>query len=81
MERVLPAFLFTDIEGSTAKWQKHPRAMKAALLTHDSLIRDCASSHDGEVVKHTGDGFLLVFRNGWAIRCALEIQRKLDEQD
>src|SRR5215472_15887251 len=30
-------FLFTDIEGSTALWERWPDAMKAALARHDAL--------------------------------------------
>jgi hypothetical protein len=31
-------FLFTDIEGSTQRWDEHPDAMRAALERHDALI-------------------------------------------
>ncbi len=30
-------FLFTNIEGSTARWDHHPDAMRAALERHDAL--------------------------------------------
>ncbi len=32
-------FLFTDIEGSTRRWDDHPDAMRVALARHD----ECAS--------------------------------------
>ena len=32
-------FLFTDIEGSTTRWEHHPEAMRAALARHDALLR------------------------------------------
>ncbi len=32
-------FLFTDIEGSTAHWERQPQAMRAAVARHDALIR------------------------------------------
>ncbi len=32
-------FLFTDIEGSTQLWERHPEAMKAALARHESIMR------------------------------------------
>lgn len=39
-----------------------------------SLIEPCVASHDGEIFKHTGDGFLALFESaGEALRCALEI--------
>ena len=31
-------FLFTDIEGSTERWEHHREAMKAALNRHDDLL-------------------------------------------
>src|ERR671913_133220 len=49
-------FLFTDIEGSTARWEHHPEAMRAALAQHDALVRAAVAEHQGHVVKTTGDG-------------------------
>jgi len=33
-------FLFTDIEGSTQRWEKHHAAMALALARHDALLRE-----------------------------------------
>ena len=33
-------FLFTDIEGSTARWETQREAMAAALVRHDTLLRE-----------------------------------------
>ena len=33
-------FLFTDIEGSTARWDTQREAMAAALVRHDALLRE-----------------------------------------
>ena len=54
-------FLFTDIEGSTTLWEKHPDAMKAALARHDSLLRHAIESSDGHIVKSTGEGIYADF--------------------
>src|SRR6185436_14448741 len=54
-------FLFTDLEGSTRLWQEHPEAMKPALARHDEILREAIESHDGHVVKTTGDGFHAAF--------------------
>ena len=54
-------FLFTDLESSTRLWQDHPEAMKPALARHDEILRDAIESHDGFVVKTTGDGFHAAF--------------------
>jgi class 3 adenylate cyclase len=32
-------FLFTDVEGSTRRWEADAAAMRAALLTHDEVLR------------------------------------------
>ena len=56
-------FLFTDIEGSTTLWEQHATAMQAALAHHDSLLRHAIGSHNGSIVKSTGDGVLAVFAN------------------
>jgi predicted ATPase/class 3 adenylate cyclase len=54
-------FLFTDLEGSTRLWQESPEAMRQASARHDELMRDVIESHDGYVVKTTGDGFHAAF--------------------
>ena len=42
-------FLFTDIEGSTRRWESDADAMRAALLTHDEVLRTAIQAHDGFV--------------------------------
>jgi predicted ATPase/class 3 adenylate cyclase len=54
-------FLFTDIEGSTKLWQRHPEAMGAALQQHDALLRRVIQENDGRVFKTVGDAFCAVF--------------------
>jgi len=49
-------FLFTDIEGSTRRWQDEPEAMQALLLEHDAILRDVIEKCHGFLLKHTGDG-------------------------
>ena len=33
-------FLFTDIEGSTTRWEQHREAMQAALARHEAVLRE-----------------------------------------
>src|SRR5690349_6108989 len=54
-------FLFTDIEGSTRLWERHPEAMRAALARHDALLRSAIEANHGQVIKATGDGVHAVF--------------------
>ena len=49
-------FLFTDIEGSTSKWEEQPEQMAQAVGRHDALLRDAVHAHGGHIVKTTGDG-------------------------
>lgn len=72
-------FLFTDIEGSTERWQRDPDAMSVALAAHDDLIREVVRHHGGTVFKHTGDGMCVVFATAAAgLAAALEAQARLD---
>jgi class 3 adenylate cyclase len=54
-------FLFTDIEGSTKLWEKHPEEMKSSLARHDSILKESVESNNGQIVKTTGDGIHAVF--------------------
>jgi predicted ATPase/class 3 adenylate cyclase len=54
-------FLFTDVEGSTQLWERHPEAMQSALARHDGLLRAAMAAKHGQVIKSTGDGLHAVF--------------------
>jgi predicted ATPase/class 3 adenylate cyclase len=54
-------FLFTDIEGSTSKWEEQPEQMAHAVGRHDALLRDAVQGHHGRIVKTTGDGIYAAF--------------------
>ena len=77
----MPVFILTDIEGSSAKWERHSRAMEKALFLHGQILRQTIESHVGTVIKHTGDGFFVVFTAGDALGCALSVQQKLQDED
>ncbi len=77
----MPVFLFSDIEGSTKKWEQHQDAMSRALVTHDDIIQKNVTKYGGEIIKHTGDGFFAVFEHGDPIRCALSIQKEIAGAD
>ena len=46
-------FLFTDIEGSTRRWETDAAAMRAALAAHDQVLRGTIEAHGGFMFKHT----------------------------
>src|SRR3712207_89605 len=54
-------FLFTDIEGSTTRWERQPQIMQAALARHDAILREAIEEHGGVVFKTVGDAFYAVF--------------------
>jgi class 3 adenylate cyclase len=54
-------FLFTDIEGSTRRWEADAEAMRTALAVHDEVLRSCIETHGGWHFKHTGHGVCAVF--------------------
>ncbi|HLA07786.1 MAG TPA: adenylate/guanylate cyclase domain-containing protein, partial [Anaerolineales bacterium] len=71
-------FLFTDIEGSTQLWEKHPEAMKAALAKHDSILLASIALHGGYVFKTVGDAFCAAFQTAsQALFAAIDAQRSL----
>ena len=54
-------FLFTDIEGSTSRWEHHPDTMKAALARHHALLHQASAAHGGRVFQIVGDAFCVAF--------------------
>jgi DNA-binding SARP family transcriptional activator/tetratricopeptide (TPR) repeat protein len=79
------AFLFTDIQGSTERWESDPPGMDAALAEHDRIVRAEIASTGGEVLSTAGDSFLACFKGATgtadAIAAALAIQVALGEVD
>jgi hypothetical protein len=45
-------FLFTDIEGSTRRWESDADGMRAALLAHDDVLRTAIEDHGRREAKH-----------------------------
>ncbi|MBW0016941.1 MAG: adenylate/guanylate cyclase domain-containing protein, partial [Mycobacterium sp.] len=54
-------FLFTDVEGSTRRWETDAEGMRAALAAHDVVLRTAIEAHGGFLFKHTGDGVCAAF--------------------
>jgi predicted ATPase len=71
-------FLFTDIEGSTRRWESDPDAMHAALAAHDEVLRAAIDARGGWLFKHTGDGVCAAFSSPHAaVEAATDAQRLL----
>ncbi len=71
-------FVFTDIEGSSQRWEKFPDAMALALARHDTILREAFDSRGGLVFKTIGDAFCVAFDTAQsAVNAVLEAQRLL----
>jgi predicted ATPase/class 3 adenylate cyclase len=73
-------FLFTDIEGSTRRWEADPELMRSALEAHDAVLREAVEKYAGWLFKHTGDGVCAAFSSptsaidaAVAAQCVLEL--------
>ena len=75
-------FLFSDIEGSTQRWEQSRAAMDNAVKRHDALLRSALAAHSGYVFKTVGDAFCVAFaRASDAIAAAADAQRALNVED
>ncbi len=74
--------LFTDIEGSTRRWEERRDAMARALRRHDELLRRAIERHGGYVFKTVGDACCASFwRATDAVAAAIDAQRELSGED
>src|ERR1700760_2026421 len=72
-------FLFTDIEGSTRRWEADADAMRVAMAAHDEVLRTAIQAHGGWLFKHTGDGMCAAFASPRsAVDAAVAAQRALE---
>jgi class 3 adenylate cyclase len=71
--------LFTDVEGSTRRWEADPDEMRLALAAHDEVLRAVIDAHGGWLFKHTGDGVCAAFSSPRAaVDAAVAAQRALE---
>ena len=75
-------FLYTDVEGSTRRWEHAPAAMKAAMARHDALLRAAIDGHGGAVFRTMGDAVCAAFplapeAVAAAARCCAEVAAEL----
>jgi len=76
------SFVFTDIEGSTERWERDAAAMTIALRRHDALMRTAIEANGGYVFKTIGDAFCAAFAQpAEAIAAARDAQRSLAAED
>src|SRR5919112_4986299 len=89
LERIMPdlpsgtvTFLFTDIEGSTALWERDRQAMAAAVERHLALLDTAIDALGGVHFKTVGDGIQAAFPTApQAVTAAVVGQRTLLAED
>lgn len=75
--------LMTDLEGSTAKWERDPQSMREAMALHDTIATEVMETHGGSLVKPRGEGdsLFVVFPTPVdAIRAAIKIQQRFSDE-
>ncbi|HET6277034.1 MAG TPA: FxSxx-COOH system tetratricopeptide repeat protein [Candidatus Cybelea sp.] len=78
----MTTFAFTDIEGSTVRWERNRAAMHDALRRHDAILRDAIEQQGGRVFKTMGDAFFSAFpQPEAAVAAILAAQRSLALED
>jgi predicted ATPase/class 3 adenylate cyclase len=74
-------FLFTDIEGSTALWERDHTAMATAVDRHLALLRAAIEAHGGVLFKVVGDAVQAAFAAApGAIAAAVAAQRAVQTE-
>jgi predicted ATPase len=72
-------FSFTDVEGSTGRWEADADGMRGALAAHDEVLRKAIEAQGGFMFKHTGDGVCAAFASPTgAVDAAVAAQRALE---
>jgi class 3 adenylate cyclase/tetratricopeptide (TPR) repeat protein len=75
-------FAFTDIEGSTTRWERDRVAMQDAVGRHDAVVQAAIAQRGGHVFKTAGDAFYSVFAAPQdAVAAMLAAQRALYAED
>jgi predicted ATPase/class 3 adenylate cyclase len=71
-------FLFTDIEGSTQRWERDRVAMRKAIEHHLTLLASVVETHNGVLFKVMGDSVQAAFSSAPdAVAAALDAQQAL----
>jgi len=80
----LITFFLSDIEASTAIWDREPEAMARALERHDRTFEELIEAHGGVHVRPRGEGdsrFAVFVEALDAVTAGLEIQRAFAVED
>lgn len=76
----LAVIMFTDIVGFSRMMEQDEVGTLKLMDFHNALVRESVATWGGKVIKTIGDAFLSEFSNtGNAVRCGIEIQKKLED--
>ncbi len=76
------AFLFTDIEASTRRWEEFPEAMVDVLERHDALLTRVVADNSGTAFHFSGDGMIASFEQpADALAAAVSAQLEITGSD
>src|SRR4051794_16280551 len=74
-------FLFTDIEGSTKRWEAHPAAVQLAFARQEAILRRAIEANGGYAYKMIGDAFQAAFPTApQALQAAIDAQHSLQSE-
>jgi predicted ATPase/class 3 adenylate cyclase/DNA-binding CsgD family transcriptional regulator len=76
------AFVFTDLEDSTRRWEEDPEAMKADVARHLALVDDVVARHGGRraLEQGAGDSTVAAFtRASHALAAAVDLQAAMHQ--
>jgi len=72
--------VFTDIEGSSALWDRLGDGFRSVLAVHDPILREAIAEFDGYEVQTAGDAFMVAFQDATnAARYCLAVQQRLQD--
>jgi predicted ATPase/class 3 adenylate cyclase len=75
-------FLFTDVEGSTRRWEQNSVATRAAIERHFTLLDEAIRAHNGVRFKIIGDAVQAAFPTALdAVKAAVTAQLALTAED
>jgi predicted ATPase/class 3 adenylate cyclase len=74
-------FLFTDIEGSTKRWESNPHVMQLAFARQEDILRHSIETNGGYAYKMIGDAFQAAFPTALqALQAAVDAQHALHSE-
>jgi len=79
-QRMLAAIVFTDAVSFSAQVTEDEGPALKAVRRDLAMMAEICRQFDGQVVKNTGDGLMMLFASAvQAVHCAIDIQRRLAE--